>query len=138
MTANTCQLVGKGYIDGTEGVLYHFGHLCTTDVCYDNLALTETCIVFFYLLTDFLGVSSNRSVVVKEFIHHIAGNDTLWSMNKVQVFTYLEAISLNHRTDEIIHSTRAYRRFNHYGCSLGAYLHYLLDGSNYIACVNFL
>ena len=34
--------------------------------------------------------------------------DTLRSMNKMKVFPNLETISLNHRTNEIVHSTRAY------------------------------
>lgn len=42
MTADTSQLISKGNVYSTEGILNNLGHLGTANISYDNLALAET------------------------------------------------------------------------------------------------
>ena len=44
---------------------------------------------------------------MNELIDHIARDDALRSMNKVDVFTNLKAVLLNDRTYELVYSARA-------------------------------
>ena len=108
VTADTAELVCKSNVHSTVGILYHFGHFCGTDVGNDYLTLAEGSVIFLHLLTNLFAVSTNGAVVMEQLIHHIAGDDTLRSVNEVDVLTNLEAVRLNYRTNELVHSTRAY------------------------------
>ena len=44
VTADACELVGECDVNSTECVLNNLGHLCSSDVGNDNVALTEGCI----------------------------------------------------------------------------------------------
>ena len=138
VTADAAELVGKGDVDGTVGVLDDLGHLGRADVGDDNLALAERGVVALDLLADLLGVGSDGAVVVQQFIDHIAGDDALGSVDEVDVFAYLEAVLLNDRTHELVDGARADGGFDDDGGSLGAYLHHFLDGSDDIAGVYLL
>ena len=138
MTADACELVSKGDVDSTEGVLNDLGHLGWTDVGNNDLTLAERSIVLLNLLANLLRVGTDGTVVVEELINHIARDDTLRSVNEVEVFSNLETVLLDYRTDEVVHSARADGWLNDNGCALWAHLHHLLDSSYYIACVNLL
>ena len=138
VTADTAQLVGKGNVHGTVGVLYHLGHLSSADVGYDNLALAERGIVLLYLLTNLFAVGTNGAVVMKEFIYHVTGDNALRGVNQIDVLTNLEAVLLNHRAHELVNSSGANGGFNNYGCTFGAHLHYFLNSCYYIAGIHLL
>lgn len=65
VTADAAELVGKGDVDGTVGVLDYLGHLGRAYVGDDNLTLAEGGIVALDLLTDLLGVGSDSAIVVQ-------------------------------------------------------------------------
>ena len=138
VTADAAEFVGKGDVDGTVGVLDDLGHLGSADVGDDDLALAEGGVVTLDLLANLLGVGSDGAVVVQQLIDHIAGDDALGGVDEVDVFTDLEAIGLDNRTDELIDGAGADGGFDDDGGSLGADLHHLLDGSDDIAGVHLL
>ena len=74
---------------------------------------------------------------MQQLIHHVAGNDTLWGVDKVNVFTNLEAARLNYGTNIFIDSPRADCAFYHHSGSLGTDLHHFLDGSHHITGIDF-
>ena len=107
MTADACELIGEGDVDSTEGILNDLGHLGRTDVGNNDLALAEACIVLLYLLANLLGVCTDGAVVVEELINHVARDDTLRSVNEIEVFANLEAVLLDYRTNKVVHGARA-------------------------------
>ena len=107
MTTDACKLVSKGNVDCTEGILNNLGHLCRADVSNNDFPLTERYIVLLYLLANFLGISTNSTIIVEKLINHITWNNALRCVNKVEVFTNLKAILLDYWTYEVVHSTRA-------------------------------
>ena len=138
VTADTGQLVGKGNINGTEGVLNDLGHLSGADVGNDNLSLTEGGIILLDLLTNGLVVSTNGAVVMEQLIDHVAGDDALGGMNKVDVLANLKAVGLHNRTDKLIHRAGRDGGFNNNSSALGAHLHHFLDGSHHVAGIYLL
>ena len=138
VTADAAELVGKGDVDGTVGVLDHLGHLGRADVGDDDLALAEGGIVLLHFLANLLAVCTNSAVVMEQLVHHIARNDTLRGVNKINVFTNLEAILFNHGAHKLINGSRADSGFNNHSGSLGALLHHFLDCCHYIACIDLL
>ena len=138
VTADAAELVGKGDVDGTVGVLDDLGHLGRADVGDDNLTLAEGGIVALDLLANLLGVGTNRAVVVQQLIDHVAGDDALGGVDEVDVFADLEAVGLDDRTHELVDGAGADGGFDDDGGTLGAYLHHLLDGSDDVAGVHLL
>ena len=138
VTADAAELVGKGNVHGTVGVLYHLSHFSRANVGNDDFALAERGIVLLYLLTNLLAVSTNGTVVMEQLIDHVAGNDTLRSVNQIDVLTNLKSVFLNHWAYELVNGSGTNGRFNNYGSTLGAHLHHFLDGSYYIAGINLL
>ena len=102
MPADLRQLICKGDIDCTEGILDNLSHLSGTNICNNDFALTERRIESLHLFPDGLVICANGAVVVQQLIDHVTGNDTLWSVDKIDVFTNFEAICLNHRTDILV------------------------------------
>ena len=138
VTADAAELVGKGDVDGTVGVLDDLGHLGRADVGHHNLALAEGGVVALDLLADLFGVGSDGAVVVQQLIDHIAGDDALGSVDEVDVFANLEAAGLDDGTDELVDGAGADGGFDDDGGSFGADLHHLLDGSDDVAGVHLL
>ena len=138
VTADAAELVGKGDVDSTVGVLDDLGHLGRADVGDDDFALAEGGIVALYLLANLLGVGTDGAVVVQQLIDHIAGDDALGGMDEVDVFTDFEAVGLDDGTDELVDGAGADGGFDDDGGSLGADLHHLLDGSDDVAGVHLL
>ncbi len=138
VTADAAELVGKGDVDGTVGVLDDLGHLGRADVGDDDFALAEGGVVALDLLADFLGVGSDGAVVVQQLIDHIAGDDALGGVDEVDVFANLEAVGFDDGTDELVDGAGADGGFDDDGGSLGAYLHHFLDGSDDVAGVHLL
>lgn len=92
MTANLRQLIGKGNVHAAECILNNLSHLCRFDVDHDNISATEGSIEFFHLLTDFQVIYTNDPVVMEQFVHHVTGDDTFVSMDKMNVLSNLEAL----------------------------------------------
>ncbi len=138
VTADAAELVGKGDIHGTVGVLNHLGHLGGADIGNDYLTLTETGVIFLHLLTNLAAVGTDGAVVVQQLIHHITRDDALRGMNEVDVLTNLEAVGLNHRAHKLVDGARRDGALYNHSCTLGAYLHHFLDGCNDIAGIHLL
>ena len=137
MTADAAELVGKGNIDGTVGVLHYLGHLGRADVGNHNLALAEGGIVLLHLFANLAAVGTDGAVVMEQLVHHVARDDALGSVNEVDVLTNLEAIGLDDRAHELVDGAGADGGFHH-GGTLGAVLHHFLDGSHHIAGIDLL
>ena len=138
VAADASQLIGKGDIDGTKGILYDLGHFGRADVSDHNLTLAEGGIILLYFLTDLLIVGTNGAVVMQELIDHVSRDDALGGMDEVDVFADGEAVLHDDGTDELVDGAGAYRALNHYGSALGADLHHVLHGSDHIAGVHLL
>jgi len=138
MAADFCQLICKRNVDRTESIFHNLGHFCRANVSHNDFSLAERRIDTLDLLTDCTVICTNRAIVVQQLISHVAGDDTLWCMNKVDIFANFEAIRLNYRAYIFIYRTRRNCGFHHNGCSFGADLHYILDGLNHIARIHFL
>ena len=138
VTADAAEFIGKSDIHGTVGVLDDFGHLGGAGVGDDNLALAEAGVVLLHLLPYLSAVGADGAVVMQEFVDHIAGNDALGGMDKIDVLPDLEAISLNHRTDELVDSAGADSGLDDDGRPLGADIHHILDGGNHITGIDLL
>ena len=136
MAADLRQLICKSNIDCTEGILDNLGHLSRTNVGDNDLALAEGRVEFFHLLTNSLVVCANGAVVMQQLINHVARNDALRSMNKINVLTNLKAICLNHRTDILVNSSRRNGRLHDNRCALGADTHNILHCLNNVASIN--
>ena len=106
VTTDTCEFVGKCNVHGSEGVLNNLGHLCGANVSNDDFALAEASIILLYLLSYLAAVGTDGTIVVQQFIDHIAGDDTLRSMHEMDVLANLETVFLNNWTYEVIHSAR--------------------------------
>ena len=138
VTADAAELIGKGDVHGTVGVLHHLGHLGRADVGHHNLALAEAGVVLLHALSNLAAVGTDGAIVVQQLVHHVARDDTLRSVNEVDVLTNLEAVGLNHRAHELIDGAGRDGALDDHGGALGAHLHHFLDGSHHIAGVHLL
>ena len=138
MAADARELVGKGDIDGAEGVLDDLGHLGGADVGDDDLALAEGGVEGLDALAHLTAVGADRAVVVQELVDHVARDDALRGVDEVDVRADLEAVRLDHRADELVDGARADRGLDHDGRALRADLHHFLDGRHHVAGVHFL
>ena len=138
MAADLRQLVCKGNIDCTESILNDLGHLSSTDVGNNDLALAERRIELLHLFTDSLVICADGAVVVQQFVDHVARDDALRSMDKVDILTNLKAICLNHRADILVDSSRRNSRLHDNRCALRADTHDILHGLDNVAGINLL
>ena len=130
MAADAGQLIGEGYVDGTEGVFDHLGHLGGADVGDHDLALAERGIVFLDLLADLAAVGADRAVVMEKLVDHVPGDDALGGVDEVDVFY--------NRPHELVDGAGADGALDHDGRALGANLHHVPDGRDNIAGIDLL
>ena len=97
MAANARKLIGKGDVDRAERVLDDLCHLSRADVRHHDLALAEALVIRFYALPDLTAVSADGTVVMQQLIDHIAWNNALRRMDKMNVLPYNEAPFRDHR-----------------------------------------
>ena len=138
MTANLSKFICKSNINRTECVLYNLCHLSCTDARNNNLALTEGSIDFLNLLANFSIISTDGSVVVKKFINHISRNNSLRSMNEVNILANLKSRLFHYRTNKLVDCSRRNSRFNDNSRSLRADAKNLLYCCNNVLCINLL
>ena len=138
MAADLRQFICKGNIDCTESVLNDLGHLSSTDISNNNLALAERRIEFLHLFTDSLVICADGAVVVQQLVDHVTRDDALRSMDKVDVLTNLKAICLNHRADILVDSSRRNSRLHDNRCALGADTHNIFHSLDNVAGINLL
>ena len=138
VSTDAAELIGKSNVHGTVGILDDLGHLGGADVGDDNLALAEAGVVLLHLLPYLPAVGADGAVVMQELIDHVAGDDTLGGMDKIDILPDLETIRLNHWTDELIDGAGTDGGLDDNGRPLGADLHHILDGSNHIAGIDLL
>ena len=94
MAADFRQLVGKCDVDGAEGVLNDLGHFGCFDIGNNNLTLAERCVKLRHFFTDDLIISTDGTIVVQQLIDHVARDNALRGMNKIDV---RPPFSLKHR-----------------------------------------
>ena len=138
VTADFCQFVCKGDVDRTEGILNNLSHLCSTDICHNNLALAERRIQSLHLLTNRLIISTNRAVIVQQLVNHVAGDDTLRSMDEIDILTNLETILFNHRANILVDGSRRNSGLDNHGSPLRADTHNVFNSLNNVAGINLL
>ncbi len=138
VAADARQLVGKGDVHGTVGVLDDLGHLGSAYVGDDDVAPAERGVVALYLLAYLAVVGTDGAVVVQQLVDHVAGDDALGGMHEVEVFAQREACLTDDGTHELVDGARADGAFDDEGGSLGAYLHHVLDGCHDIAGIYLL
>ena len=130
VTADAGQLVGKGDVDGAEGVLDHLGHFCSPDVSDNDFSLAERGIVFLDLLSNLATVGTDRTVVVEKFIYHITRYYSLRGVDQVDAF--------DDRPHELIDGAWTDGALYDYGRTFRADFHHVLDGGNDIAGIDLL
>lgn len=138
VAADATEFVGKGDVHGTEGILNYLGHFGRADVSDHNLALAERGVILLNLLAYLTAVGTDRAVVVQEFVHHVAGDNTFGCMDQVEVLPYFEAVCLDDGSYEPVDGAGADGALNDHDSALGAYLHHFLDGGHDVAGVHFL
>ncbi len=134
---DTRQFIGKSNIYSPERIFDNFCHLGRTNVCDYNLALTETGIVLFHALTDLTAIGSNSTIIVEEFIDHIARNDTLRGVDQVHILTYYQPALCDNWPNGAIHSSRTDGRFYDDCCTFWAHLQNFFYGCYHILRINF-
>ena len=73
---------------------------------------------------------------MQQLVNHVARNDALRSMDKVNILTDLKAICLNHRADILVDGSRRNGRLHDNRCALGADTHNILHCLNNVADIN--
>ena len=135
--ADAAQFVGKGDVDGTESVLHHLGHLGGADVGDHDLPLAERSVILLHALTHFPAVGTDRTIVVEQFIDHIARDDAFRSMDQMDVLPYLETARFYDGTDILVDRAGADRGLDDHGCTPGADFHHVLYSRDDITGVHF-
>ena len=75
---------------------------------------------------------------MQQFVNHVARDDALRGMDKVDVLTNLKAICLNHRADILVNGSGRNGRLHDNRCALGADTHDILHGLDNVAGINLL
>ena len=129
------ELVGERDVNRTESVLDDLGHLGGTDVGHTDFALTEGCVNPSNFLAHLGVVRANCTVVVKQLVNHVSGDDALRGVHEPNIL----ALSLNEqRAHEAIHRVGRNSRLNHEHGTLRGDLKHRLAGGNHITGVNLL
>ena len=134
MAANAGKFIGKCYVHGAEGVFDHLRHLGCTDVGHDDFALAEAAVYGFHPFAHRLVVGAYRAVVVKQLVHHVAGDDTLRGMYKADRLPGFR----NHRPHGLVDGARGNGAFDDDHSALRAVLQHGLHCRYHITRVHLL
>ena len=126
VAADLRQLICKGDVHRTEGVLHNLGHFGGADVGDHDLTLAEGSVDGLDLLANRLIIRADGTVVVQQLIDHVAGDNALRSMNQVDILADGETVGFNHRTDKLINGSGRDCRFNDHSGAPGTDLHDVL------------
>lgn len=138
VAADLGQLIGKGDVDGPEGVLHHLGHLGGLDVGDHDLALAEGGVEGLNGLAHPAVVGADGAVVVEQLIDHVAGDDALGGVDQVDILSDGEALRLDGGTDMLFDGAGGDGGLNDHSSPFGADLHDILHGGHHIAGVHLL
>ena len=134
MAADTGEFVGKSNVHSSERVLDDLRHFGRTDVRNHDFTLAEAGVAGLDLLPYRLVIGTNRTVVMQEFIDHIARDDALGSMDQVHLLAALG----NNRTDGLVDGPRRDGGLDYHRRSLRTNRQHLLHRRYHIARVHFL
>ena len=79
------ELIGICDVYRTKSILYNFRHLGSLNICKRNFNTRSSVIQISNPLGNSRVVRSNRTVVMKKLINHVARNDPLGSMRQSNV-----------------------------------------------------
>ena len=138
MPTDFCQLICKSNIHGTEGIFHHFGHFRRANIRHHDLAPAEGGVHLLDPLPHFPAVCADGTVVVEQFIDHVAGNDPLRRMHEMDILPDHKALFLHGRADILIHGAGRDGGFHHHRCAFPADFQNVLHCGNHITGVYLL
>ena len=110
MTADLRQLVGKGDVHSAESVLHNLGHFSSLNVRDYDFALAEGGIELRHFFADNLVISTDGPIVMQQFIHHVAGDNPLRSVDEINVFSLFRN---QYRSYALLNGARRYCGFDY-------------------------